>query len=121
MKRFVSNLLRAGALVLTFLLGTLPLLLSFILGLAIRPRGLAYGLALGLTLAITLLPSESAETLRFGPWGLRLLHHLSISGAPSLLGSLSIDLAFAVLGVSIGRAAREGYQAARSVGACRIS
>ncbi len=64
MPSFIATLLRVLALVLTILLGTLPLLMSALLGLAIRPRGLAYGLALDLTVGLILLVQDADTVLR---------------------------------------------------------
>lgn len=109
----IATLLRLLALLLTVLLGKFPLLISAILGLAIRPRGLVYGLAVGLTVGLVLLGQDSTPTLRWGPVGWPLYHRLFIDGVPALLGDLVLNLAFAVLGVAIGRAARMGYLDAR--------
>jgi hypothetical protein len=114
MPSFIATLLRVLALVLTILLGTLPLLISAILGLAIRQRRIAYGLALGLTVGLILLVQDADAVLRWGAWGWRLHHRLLIDGVPPLWGDLALNLAWAMLGVKIGRAAREGYLDARS-------
>ena len=109
---FIATLLRVLALVLTILLGTLPLLLSAILGLGIRQRSIAYGLALGLTAGLILLVQDADAVLRWGAW--RLHHCLLIDGVPPLWGDLALNLTLAMLGVKIGRAARQGYLDARS-------
>lgn len=109
--RLVALLL---ALLLTVLLGKLPLLVAALLSLAIRQRSIAYGLALGLTVGLLLLVQESDSVLRWGSWSWRLYHRLPIDGVPALLGDLVLNLACAVLGVAIGRAARMGYLDARS-------
>lgn len=114
MPSFIATLLRVLALVLTILLGTLPLLMSGILGLGIRQRHIAYGLALGLTVGLILLVQDADAVLRWGAWGWRLHHRLLIDGVPPLWGDLALNLALAMLGVKIGRAVRQGYLDARS-------
>ena len=110
----IATLLRLVALLLTALLGKLPLLMSALLGLAIRQRWVAYGLALGLTVGLILLVQDSDSVLRWGSWSWRLYNRLPIDGVPALLGDLVLNLACAVLGVTLGRAARIGYLDARS-------
>ncbi len=114
MPSFIATLLRVLALVLTILLGTLPLLMSAILGLGIRQRYIAYGLALGLTVGLILLVQDSDAILRGGAWGWRLHRRLLIDGVPPLGSDLALNLALAMLGVQIDRAARQGYLDARS-------
>jgi hypothetical protein len=108
-----ATLLRLVTLLLTALLGKLPLLMAALLGLAIRQCWLAYGQAVGLTFCLVLLGQDSTPTLRWGPVGWPLYHRLPIDGVPALLGDLVLNLACAVLGVAIGRAARMGYLDAR--------
>ncbi len=86
--------------------------MSALLGLAIRQRRIAYGLALGLTVGLMLLVQDADAVLRGGAW--RLHHRLLIDGVPPLGGDLALNLALAMLGVKIGRAARQGYLDARS-------
>lgn len=105
----IATLLRLLALLLTVLLGKLPLLMSALLGLAIRQRSIAYGLALGLTVGLVMLGQDATPTLHWGPVGWPLYHRLPIAGVPALLGDLVLNLACAVLGVAIGRAAQMGY------------
>jgi len=100
--------LRIFALLLAVLLGKIPCHASALLGLAIRQRSIAYGLALGLSVSLLLLVQDSDSVLRWGAWSWRLYNHLLIDGVPSQLGDLVVNLAFAVLGVRIGRAARMG-------------
>lgn len=109
----IATLLRLAALLLAVLVGKLPLVMAALLGLAIRQRGLAYGLALGLTVGLVLLGQESDSVLRWGSWSWRFYHRLPIAGVPALLGDLVLNLACAVLGVAIGRAAQMGYLDAR--------
>lgn len=109
----IATLLRLAALLLTVLLGKLPLLMSALLGLAIRQRWVAYGLALGLTVGLVMLGQESDSVLCWGSWSWRFYHRLPIDGVPALLGDLVLNLALAMLGVAIGRAARMGYLDAR--------
>ena len=109
MPSFIATLLRVLALGLPLLLGMLPLLMSALLGLAIRQRHIAYGLALGLTGGLILLVQDADAVLRWGAWGWRLHQRLLIDGVPPFWS----DLAWAMLGVRIGRAAREGYLDAR--------
>ena len=110
----IATLLRLAALLLAVLLGKLPLLVAALLGLAIRQHGLACGLALGLTVGLVLLGQESDSVLRWGSLSWRFYHRLPIDSVPALLGDLVPNLACAVLGVAIGRAARMGYLDARS-------
>lgn len=94
-------------------IGSMPLLIGLVAGMAIRRLGLALALALALT---ALLISGSAlhpDLFRFGPTGLSLHDTVAINGVPSLPASAGCHLLWAALGGLIGHAARDGYRQAR--------
>jgi hypothetical protein len=113
MKNTAYNLLRVIALLGAVLLGSLPFLISFIIGIALGNRWGAYIAAL-LTVGITLLSFWYPETFRFGSTDLRIHDGLWVIGFPPLVANLVKNVAFSYFGVLVGRAAREGYIDARS-------
>ena len=114
MKNHAYNVLRVIALLGAVLLGSLPFLISFIIGIALGHRWGAYTAALLLTVGITLLSFWHPETFRFVSTDLKIHDGLFVAGFHPLVANLAKNLAFAVFGVRVGRAAREGYQDARS-------
>lgn len=94
-------------------IGSMPLLIGLVAGMAIRRLGLALALALAIT---ALLISGSAlhpDLFRFGPTGFSLHDTVAINGVPSLPASAGCHLLWAALGGLIGHAARDGYRQAR--------
>jgi hypothetical protein len=114
MRNIAYNVLRVIALLGAVLLGSLPFLISFIIGIAFWQRWVACASAMLLTIGITLLSFWHPETFRFGSTDLKIHDSLFVIGIPQLLANLPKNVAFAYFGVLVGRAAREGYQDARS-------
>lgn len=114
MKNAAYNVLRVIALLGAVMLGSLPFLISFIVGIALGHRWLAYTAALVLTFGITLLSFWHPETFRFGSTDLKIHNSLFVAGFHPLVANMAKNLAFAAFGVRVGRVAREGYQDTRS-------
>ena len=114
MKNTAYNVFRVIALLGAVLLGSLPFLISFIIGIALGNRWGAYTAALLLTVGITLLSFWHPETFRFGSTDLKIHDGLWVIGFPPLVANLAKNVAFSYFGVLVGRAAREGYKDARS-------
>lgn len=114
MKNSFQTVIRVIALLVAVLLGSIPFLISFIIGIAIWHRFGAYVVGVLLTIGITLLSFWHPETFRFGSTDLKIHDSLFVIGFHPLVANLAKNMVFAYFGVRVGRAAREGYQEARS-------
>ena len=114
MKKALPGALRLIALIVLFLgallLGSIPFLVSFICGLALRIPWIAFALGLAATIAITLYSSAFPETLRSADSVPEIHDRNVIPGTTSLVVSLGWNLFFAHVGVSTGLALRQGFQ-----------
>jgi hypothetical protein len=102
------------ALLGAILLGSLPFLISFIIGIAFGHRWVAYGATILLTIGISLLSFWHPETFRFGSTDLKIHDSLFVIDFPPLVANLAKNVAFSYFGVIVGKAARLGYKDAKS-------
>ncbi len=113
MKNALFEALKVIALIALFfgaiLFGSIPFLISFVCGLALRIHWTAFALGLAATIAITLHSSAFPDTFRSANIDLKIHDRNVIFGTASLIVNLGWNVFFAHVGVSTGLAFKQGY------------
>jgi hypothetical protein len=98
------------ALLVAATLCSFPFIASFLYGLAMRRRWVAYLLGFATATGITLLSAARPETFHVGTLDLGIHDRLFLAGVPALFANVAMNLVFAAIGTLAGFAAREGWR-----------
>ncbi len=109
MKRVALNFLRVLVILGAVLIGSVPIIFSFLCGIFVASRNLAHSISFCFAASITIFSSAYPAAFRFGILQLRLHDSVTIADSTSFLPSLIWNLLIASVGAKAGSALRTGY------------